>query len=527
MMMDLTGDMLIGAHRQRGEDQAFTGHDAASGAALEPRYGGATEADVDRACALAEAAFDPYRATSPEVRARFLELVADKIAALGDALTDRACAETGLPRARIDGERGRTVGQLKLFAAEVRDGGWQDVRIDPALPDRKPLARPDLRLRMIPLGPVAVFGASNFPLAFSVAGGDTASALAAGCPVVVKAHPAHPGTSEMVGCAIQAAVAESGMPEGVFSLLFGVGDRLGAALVADPRIKAVGFTGSRNGGLALSRIAAGRPEPIPVYAEMSSINPVLLLPGALAARGAELGKAFVGSLTMGAGQFCTNPGLLLAVPGPGLDAFVEAAATAMGDAAAGVMLHAGILAAYRKGVAQLEQTAGIERLGVGPTAEDRAGAVLFGTDAATFARTPHLAEEVFGAAGLLIRDTGWDVLAPLLRGLEGQLTITIHMTEADEPLAARLLSILETKAGRILVNGWPTGVEVSHAMVHGGPFPATSDPRTTSVGTLAIRRFLRPVCYQNLGAPLLPEALADANRWRLWRRIDGTLTSPG
>jgi NADP-dependent aldehyde dehydrogenase len=525
-MMDLTGEMLIGATAKRGEDKGFTGYDAATGAALEPQYGGASEADVEHACALAEAAFDPYRAASPEVRARFLELAADKIAALGDALTDRACAETGLPRARIEGERGRTVGQLKLFAAEVREGGWQDARIDPALPDRKPLPRPDLRLRMVPLGPVAVFGASNFPLAFSVAGGDTASALAAGCPVVVKGHPAHPGTSEMVGRAMQAAVAESGLPEGVFSLLFGVGDKLGGALVADPRIKAVGFTGSRAGGLALSKIAAQRPEPIPVYAEMSSINPVLLLPGALAERGAELGKAFVGSLTMGAGQFCTNPGLLLAVPGPGLDAFVEAAAAAMGDATPGVMLHAGILAAYQKGVARLAETKGIERLGTGLTADGKAGAVLFATDADTFARTPHLAEEVFGAAGLLVRHGGWEALAPLLRALEGQLTITIQMTAADEPLLESLLPLLETKAGRILVNGWPTGVEVSHAMVHGGPFPATSDGRTTSVGTLAIRRFLRPVCYQNLATALLPEAVADANPWRLWRRIDGTMTPP-
>jgi 2,5-dioxopentanoate dehydrogenase len=526
-MMDLTGEMLIGAHRKRGEDQGFTGYDAATGAALEPRYGGATEADVDRACALADAAFDPYRATPPEVRARFLELAADKVAALGDALTDRASAETGLPRARIEGERARTVGQLRLFAAEVRDGGWQDARIDPALPDRKPLPRPDLRMRMVPLGPVAVFGASNFPLAFSVAGGDTASALAAGCPVVVKGHPAHPGTSELVGRAIQAAVAESGLPEGVFSLLFGVGDKLGGALVADPRIKAVGFTGSRGGGLALSRIAAGRPEPIPVYAEMSSINPVLLLPGALAEHGAELGRAFVGSLTTGAGQFCTNPGLLFAVPGPGLTAFVEAAAAEMGNAEAGVMLHAGILAAYRKGVARVADTRGIERLGSGRTAEGRGAAALFAVDAETFERTPHLADEVFGAAGLLVRHAEWEVLVPVLRRLEGQLTITIQMTKADEPLAARLLPMLETKAGRILVNGWPTGVEVSHAMVHGGPFPATSDSRTTSVGTLAIRRFLRPVCYQNLSPSLLPEALADANPWRLWRRIDGAMTPPG
>jgi alpha-ketoglutaric semialdehyde dehydrogenase len=526
MVMKLTGEMLIGAQAVRGSEQAFSGHDAATGAALEPSYGGASSADVDRACALAEITFDTYRATSPEVRAKFLELVADKITALGDALTERACAETGLPAARIEGERGRTVGQLRLFAAEVREGSWQDARLDPALPDRKPSPRPDLRLRMIPLGPVGVFGASNFPLAFSVAGGDTASALAAGCPVVVKGHPAHPGTSEMVGRAVQAAVAESGLPEGVFSLLFGVGDRLGVDLVSDPRIKAVGFTGSRAGGLALGKIAASRPEPIPLYAEMSSVNPVLLLPGALAARGAELGKAFVGSLSMGVGQFCTNPGLLFATPCDGLDAFIASAAEALGSAAAGVMLHKGILAAYEKGVARLEGTPGVEKLGAGLTAGGRAGAVLFGTDAETFKNTRHLAEEVFGDAGLLIRDADADVLLQILRGLEGQLTITIHMTEADEPLLAKLLPLLETKAGRILVNGWPTGVEVCHAMVHGGPFPATSDSRTTSVGTLAIRRFLRPVCYQNMPVGLLPDAVLDGNPLGLWRRMDGVMAAP-
>ncbi|GAB0118502.1 aldehyde dehydrogenase (NADP(+)) [Acidisoma sp. 7E03] len=525
--MSLTGEMLIGAAAVRGTEKAFQGYDAASGAALEPSYGGATAADVARACELADAAFGPYRATTPAVRAAFLELVASKIDALGDALTDRACAETGLPRARIEGERGRTVGQLRLFAKEVLEGSWQDVRLDPALPDRKPLPRPDLRMRMVPLGPVGVFGASNFPLAFSVAGGDTASALAAGCPVVVKGHPAHPGTSELVGRAIQAAVKEAGLPEGVFSLLFGVGDTVGQALVADPRIKAVGFTGSRGGGLALAKIASERPEPIPVYAEMSSINPVLLLPGALEARGAELGRAFVGSVTMGAGQFCTNPGLLLAIPAPGLDAFVKAAGEAMGDAAAGVMLHRGILAAYEKGVARLAETPGVQRLGTGQSAENRATPGFFATDAATFEKTPHLSDEIFGAAGLLVRDEDLMALARLLQGLEGQLTITVHMTEEDEALFSAVLPILETKAGRILVNGWPTGVEVCHAMVHGGPFPATSDSRTTSVGSLAIRRFLRPVCYQNVAEHLLPEAVRDGNPYGLWRRIDGVMTQPG
>ncbi len=524
--MQLTGEMLLGASFVRGAAPSFSGVDAATGAELAPAYGGATDEDVARACALAEAAFDAYRATTPAARAAFLRLAAAKIDALGGALTVRACAETGLPRARIEGERGRTVGQLQLFAAEIEEGGWQDVRIDPALPDRAPLPRPDIRLRMVPLGPVAVFGASNFPLAFSVAGGDTAAALAAGCPVVVKAHPAHPGTSELVGRAMRAAVAEAGLPEGVFSLLFGMGEHLGAALVSDARIKAVGFTGSRAGGLALAKLAAARAEPIPFYGELSSINPVLLLPGALAANGGALGKAFAGSLTMGAGQFCTNPGLLFAAPGAGLDAFVETAMQALAAAPGGTMLHGGILAAYERGVTNHAKTAGVETLATGQKADGRASTVLFATEAATFEATPQLAEEIFGAAGLLLRDADAVAIARVLCSLEGQLTITVHMTEADEPLFQKLLPLLERKAGRILINGWPTGVEVCHAMVHGGPFPATTDSRTTSVGTLAIRRFLRPVCYQNFSPALLPSALQDANPNQLWRRIDGVMTAP-
>jgi alpha-ketoglutaric semialdehyde dehydrogenase len=522
----LTGRMLIGAAAVAGSAKGSQGVDAANGTALEPHYGGATEADIRHACTLADAAFGAYRATTPEARATFLELVAAKIDALGDALTDRGCAETGLPRGRIESERGRTVGQLRLFAGEVREGSWQDVRIDSALPDRKPAPRPDLRMRMVPLGPVAVFAASNFPLAFSVAGGDTASALAAGCPVVVKAHRAHPGTAELVGRAVQAAVREADIPEGVFSLLFGEGSSVGSALVADPRIKAVGFTGSRAGGRALVKVAAARPEPIPVYAEMSSINPVLLLPGALAARGAELGKAFVGSLTLGAGQFCTNPGLLLAIPSPALDAFVAATTEALGGTAASVMLTRGIFEAYEQGVAKLETTEGVELLGAGRTTAGAARAAFFGTTAETFEKTPHLADEVFGAAGLLVRNADAAALGRLLQALEGQLTITVHMTEDDEQLFAELLPLIETKAGRIVINGWPTGVEVCHAMVHGGPSPATSDTRTTSVGSLAIRRFLRPVCYQNFAPPLLPAALRDENPLHLWRRLDGRMTAP-
>lgn len=405
----------------------------------------------------------------------------------------------------------------------VRDGWYLDARIDPAMPERKPLARPDLRLRQIGVGPVAVFGASNFPLAFSVAGGDTASALAAGCPVVVKAHPAHPGTSELVGRAVQAAVAECGLPEGVFSLLFGAGNELGAALVTDPRIKAVGFTGSRRGGMALVRLAADRPEPIPVFAEMSSINPVLLMPHALAARGREIGRSFVASLTMGAGQFCTNPGLPLAQEGSGLEGFIAGASEALGAATPTTMLTPGIFAAYQSGVDRLVANPKVKRVAEGQvaTGANQGRSVLFETDASSFLAEESLKEEVFGASSLLVRCRDVGDMRELLERMEGQLTITLHMDEADTEDVRKLLPTLERKAGRVLVNGWPTGVEVSHAMVHGGPFPATSDGRSTSVGTLAIRRFLRPVCFQDVPAALLPEALRDNNPLGIWRRVDG------
>ncbi len=523
--MTLTGDLLIGAAALRGSGEAFQATNPASGEALPPSYGGAEAAELERACALADAAFDAYRETTPDARAGFLETIAERIAALGDELVERAVAETGLPAARIQGERARTMGQLRLFASVVRDGSWMDVRIDPALPERTPLPRPDLRLRMIGMGPVAVFGAGNFPLAFSVAGGDTASALAAGCPVVVKAHPAHPGTSELVGRAIQAAAAACGMAEGVFSLLFGTGTWLGGALVADRRIAAVGFTGSRAGGLALVGIAQKRAEPIPVYAEMSSVNPVLLMPAALAARGAALGRAFAGSLTMGAGQFCTNPGLLLAVPGPGLDGFVAAAVEALEAGPGTTMLHPGIFQAYQAGVGRLSGTAGVETLARGSVG---AGAnlgqpALFATDAGTFLADRSLGEEVFGASSLLVRCAGLREMRAVLDHLEGQLTATLHMDEGDTDDVRALLPILERRAGRVLANGWPTGVEVGHAMVHGGPFPATSDPRATSVGSLAIRRFLRPVCYQDMPDALLPQALRRDSGVRVPRLVDGAM----
>ncbi len=526
--MNLTGEQLIEGGAVRGAGEPFRATNPAAAAPLEPAYGGAGPADLERACAAARAAFDTYRETGLAERAAFLDAIAARILALGDALVERACAETGLPPGRIQGERARTVGQLRLFADVVREGGWIDARIDPALPDRAPLPRPDLRLRQIGIGPVAVFGASNFPLAFSVAGGDTASALAAGCPVVVKAHPAHPGTSELVGRAAQAAAAETGMPPGVFALLFGAGNWLGGALVADPRIKAVGFTGSRSGGLALVRIAAGRPEPIPVFAEMSSINPVILLPAALAARAQRIAQGFVASLTLGAGQFCTNPGLILALDGPDLDAFIAAAAAALGGNAAATMLHPGIFQAYRDGVARLEANRRVRRVARGQAASgaNRGEAALFETTAADFLADPSLKEEIFGASSLVVRCRDLREIASLVEALEGQLTLTLHMDAADTAAARALLPALERRAGRVLVNGWPTGVEVGHAMVHGGPYPATSDARATSVGTLAIRRFLRPVCYQDFPQALLPEVLRDGNPFGVWRRVDGVLRGP-
>jgi 2,5-dioxopentanoate dehydrogenase len=521
--MSVSGDILIGSQRVRGGERSFRALDPATNEPLEPSFAFATSADVDRACSLAWAAFDAYRQTPLESRACFLECIATNVVALGEVLIERAMAETGLPRARLEGERARTAGQLKLFAAVVRSGEWLELRIDPALPARKPLPRPDLRERYIALGPVAVFGASNFPLAFSVAGGDTASALAAGCPVIVKGHPAHPGTGELVGRAIQAAVSECGMPEGVFSLLLGEVET-GAALVADPRVKAVGFTGSRAGGMALVRIANARPEPIPVYAEMSSINPVYLLPGALAARAEAIGRDFVASLTLGAGQFCTNPGLVFGLAGPDLDRFLGASADALASYAPPPMLTPAIHQAYEAGARALAEHNRVQTIARGRVGEglNQGQGALFATDASDFMSDPRLAHEVFGSSSLVVRCPDVETLVSVSETLEGQLTATLHMEPGDNGIARRLLPILERKAGRILANGWPTGVEVGHAMVHGGPFPATSDSRTTSVGSLAIRRFLRPVCYQDLPTDLLPEELRDGNESRLPRLLDGT-----
>ncbi|MDB5452352.1 MAG: ketoglutarate semialdehyde dehydrogenase [Caulobacteraceae bacterium] len=523
-MTQIRGELLIGGLSVFGTDGLIHGINPADGARLEPAFGGATRTDVDTACALAEAVFDPFRQADLATRALLLITIAGKIEALGDALIERAVAETGLPRGRIEGERGRTTGQLRLFADIVRSGDWIEPRIDPAMPDRTPLPRSDLRQRHIPLGPVAVFGASNFPLAFSVAGGDTVSALAAGCPVVVKAHSAHPGTSELVGRAIQAAVEECGLPAGVFSLLFGKDNAVGSQLVGDPRIKAVGFTGSRGGGLALLTLAAARPEPIPVYAEMSSINPMLILPHALAARGRAIAEGFVGSLTLGSGQFCTNPGLVLLLQGEAGDDFMATAAEEVRKAPSTTMLTPAIHAAFEGGVRKMESHPQVATVAAGAEGGVNQGRpALFSADAERFLIHPELADEIFGAASLVVRCASVKAMQTVLSQLEGQLTVTLQMDHGDLGVAQVLMPLLERKAGRILVNGFPTGVEVGHAMVHGGPYPATSDGRSTSVGALAIRRFLRPVCYQDFPPDLLPSELADGNPSGLWRRVDGVL----
>lgn len=510
--MTITGHLLLGSREVWGEQGTFQAIDPASGELLLPAFSSAGEIEVEQACALAAAAFTSFRQTTPQLRADFLDKIALNILDLGDELIDRAASESGLPRARLEGERGRTVNQLRLFSALVRSGTWLGVRVDRALPERTPLPRPDLRLRHVGIGPVAVFGASNFPLAFSVAGGDTASALAAGCPVVLKGHPAHPGTSELVGRAIQQAVVDCGLHEGVFSLLAGPSVQLGASLVADPRIKAVGFTGSRAGGLALMGIAAARKEPIPVYAEMSSINPVILLPGALNARADSVAKNFVNALVMGAGQFCTNPGLVLAIDGPGLDAFVDAAAAAVAAAPASTMLTPGIHAAYASKLAKLIAHPALQRSerGMEGSGPNRCQAAVLVIDSQAFLSDAVWQDEVFGAASVIVRCTDLAALHEVVASLEGQLTATLHLEDTDSDMASALLPALEEKVGRIIVNGFPTGVEVAGAMVHGGPFPATSDARMTSVGTLAIARFLRPVCYQDIPDALLPDCLRDA-----------------
>lgn len=494
----LTGKHLI-AGNWVGGGQTF--HSApVTGTPMEVAI--ATSEDVNKAVTAAEQAFATYGATTREERAAFLNSIADEIDARGDAITEIGTAETGLPVARLQGERGRTVGQLRLFAKHILEGDYLDRRHDEALPDRAPLPRPDLKMVQLPIGPVAVFGASNFPLAFSTAGGDTASALAAGCPVVVKGHPAHPGTGEIVAQAIDAAIKAHDLHPGVFSLLQGDTHTLGSELVTHPLINAVGFTGSLGAGRALFDMCAARPVPIPFFGELGSINPVFLLKAAMASRAEAIASGWAGSLTMGAGQFCTNPGVVIAIDGADTDAFVEKVTEVLGAAPEQTMLTDGIADAYRRG--RDKATAFAEPLVKSECAARTNAPDLLRVSGADWLANPALGHEVFGPLGIIVIAKDDAEMRLIAESLEGQLTCTLQMEDADMDMARRLMPILARKAGRILANGLPTGVEVSDAMVHSGPYPASTNFGATSVGTLAIRRFIRPVCYQDIPEELLP-----------------------
>jgi NADP-dependent aldehyde dehydrogenase len=520
--MDLTGLQLIGASRSQEGGEVFTAVNPATGVVLAPEFRDAARSEIDAAMQLAHDAHPAFELEGRERRATLLEGVATAIEALGEPLLQRASDETALPLARLQGERGRTCGQLRLFARVLREGSYLDLRIDHAERDRKPVPKPDLRSMQRAVGPVVVFGASNFPLAFSVAGGDTASALAAGCPVVVKAHPNHPGTSEMVGHALGGVVQELGLPEGVFSMVHGRGNRVGEALVAHGETRAVGFTGSLGGGRALFDIAAARSIPIPVFAEMGSVNPIFLFGHALSESGAEIAAGLAASVTLGVGQFCTNPGLVIAPNGAATDAFVEALAGALGQVPEGTMLHAGIRQGFDRRMAEVASIDGVEPIVAGRpgSATCAARAALLTTDAKLFLQQATLHDEVFGPSTLVVRCDGNAEIRAVAEHLPGQLTATVHAAPEDTVDLDLVMPVIEQKAGRVLFGGFPTGVEVCDAMVHGGPYPATTDARSTSVGTMAIRRFTRPLCYQDFPADRLPIELRD-DTTGLLRLVDG------
>jgi NADP-dependent aldehyde dehydrogenase len=517
---------LIGGVPCGGDGARFRAIDPSTGSALEQTFVGAGVDEVNRAAQLAAEAAPGFAAIGPGDRAAFLRAVAEELTADGAAIVERAQRETGLPKPRLEGELARTTGQLRLFADVVEEGSWVDARIDAAMPDRKPLPRPDVRSMLRPMGPVVVFGASNFPLAFSVAGGDTASAFAAGNPVIVKAHPAHPGTSELAGRAILRVIEKYRMHAGVFALLFDSGIEVGTMLVQHPAVQAVAFTGSASGGQTLMRLAAARPHPIPCYAEMGSTNPLFILPRAARERGAELAKGLQTSFTMGSGQFCTKPGLVF-VPGEAQE-FLETLRHGVGELTHHGMLTPGIAERYNAAVSERRAGGSAEWI-AGYESEDapagaKGGVAVFGVPLEQFENTNELEEEIFGPTTLLVHYGDASRLARTARRLHGHLTATIHGTEEDLHEAAELIRVLETKVGRLLFNGYPTGVEVCHAMVHGGPFPATSDVRTTSVGTRAILRFARPVCYQDCPDAALPAELRKANPLGIPRLVNGVLT---
>ena len=523
----LTGYNFIGFERTAAGDKSLQAFSTVLKTNLPGDFIVATEEEAAKAVAKASAAFQHYQQTTFSERAQFLEAIADEIMQLGDALIERCHLESGLPTARLTGERGRTVGQLRLFADLLREGSFVEAIIDTALPDRTPLPRPDLRRMFQPIGPVAVFAASNFPLAFSTAGGDTASALAAGCPVIVKAHSSHLGTNEMVATAIINAAQKTGMSDGVFSSLVGEGSTVGQQLAKHPQVKAVGFTGSFRAGMALLKAAVNeREEPIPVYAEMSSINPLLLLPGKLAQDTEKLAAQLAASITLGVGQFCTNPGLLFVLQDENTDAFVQKLAVALQQVQPATMLNETICSAYHKGGQQLLAEDGVTAVlqAADGNADFKGSALLAQTTAATFINNKVLQNEVFGPSSLVVVCKDENELNAALQSLHGQLTGTVMGTAEDMERFRSSIDVLIQKVGRMICNGVPTGVEVSHAMMHGGPFPATTFAHFTSVGTEAIKRFLRPVCYQDFPPSLLPLALQDDNPLRIMRKLNGTFT---
>lgn len=522
-MSSLSGQNIIGSEFSAEGYGRFYAVNPATGQTLPEAFAVATVDELNRAVAKAKEAFQSYRLLSGHAKANFLDTIASEIEAIGDVLIERCTAETGLPAARLQGERGRTTSQLRLFASLLREGSWVKAKIEKALPNRTPLPRVDLRSMLRPLGPVAVFGASNFPLAFSVAGGDTASALAAGCPVVVKGHAAHPGTSELIGKAIQAAVQKCGLHEGVFSLLQENGYQIGVALVEHPAIKAVGFTGSYKGGMALYKLAVNRPEPIPFYAEMGSTNPVFVLPNAMQQNGAAIAANYATSVTMGAGQFCTNPGVLIATSTGYTPTFEQAIKEEFEKTTGATMLTPGIHQAYQQGIAHLEEQPFTELLAKGVAVGTSASAAptLLKASAKALIEEQVVSEEIFGPCSVFVTATDKAQLLEIVENLSGHLTATVHGTPEDLEEYKDFISLLEEKAGRLLINGFPTGVEVCHSMVHGGPFPSTSDSRSTSVGTGAIERFVRPFCYQNYPQSLLPEELKDDNPLQIHRMVEG------
>ena len=523
--MNLSGRSLIGFSEGQAASATCRAHNPVTGEAIAPDFFSASLEDVNRAATLAHDAFAIYGRLPGYEKAKFLRQIAANIEAIAEEIIERAELETALPKTRLQGETVRTCNQLRLFAQLVEEGSWAMARIDRADPDRKPLPKPDIRSVLRPLGPVVVFGASNFPLAFSVAGGDTASALAGGNPVIVKAHSAHPGTGELVGGALQQAARRCDMPEGVFSLLFGGGNEIGSALMKHPLVKAGGFTGSRGAGKILMNIAATRPEPIPFYAEMSSTNPVFILPGALRQHAEKIATGLHSSFTLGAGQFCTKPGMVFVPDGADATRFSAKLQQAVRDSAPFHLLTEVIRSSYGTGLNARKTKSSLKLLAEAPVSGGSAvEAAVFETDAKSFLNDPDLAAEIFGPSTLLVRHSQWEEVLEIARGLEGHLTATIQGTEEDLQEFTDLVAILEGKVGRLIFNGFPTGVEVCHAMVHGGPFPATSDGRSTSVGTQAIYRFCRPVCYQGFPDEALPDELKDSNPLGIWRMMDGEMT---